>query len=185
LPATGLVVFFVDDQVFVRLWNGTVLPGVSLRLGLNLLRDYNADDASQPTPPYKWIAPGMIAWRWTAGELSWGYPLSLDGHVFDLAEFRPMVDAITFISPNTLESELQRYAPTFREQRLGFCYEHSRVVNVPWNLVQTDWRNRNAGMDADGFLTQWESGHRIALQGIYDGMIESVHQVFPLQWEAR
>jgi hypothetical protein len=96
LPAVGNVVFFVDDQVFVRDWEGLDPPGVSLRLGLHLTRDYAFGDQPQRVPKVRPLGPDRVTWQWAKGELSWGYPLSLDGHVFDLREIRPLIESLYF-----------------------------------------------------------------------------------------
>lgn len=184
VPVEGNVVFFVDDQVFIRPWIVVEESGLSLRHGLHLTRNYNSNDAPQAIPPYETLDDGRISWRWADGEMAWGYPLSLDGHVYHAGEMRAMIEAIEFRSPNTLESELQQFAPSFM-QRQATCYRQSKVVNVPWNTVQTDWVNRYAGLSSGEMLEHWEAGKRIALWGIDGVLNESVHQEFPLMLEAR
>ena len=184
LPSEGNVVFFVDDQVFVRPWTVVEEPGLSLRLGLHLTRNYNSSDALQPLPPHE-IDGEHVSWRWQDGQMAWGYPLSVDGHVYDAAEMRWMIAPIHFHSPNTLESALQHFTPRFME-RLGTCYRETKVVNIPWNSVQSDWMNRcGAGNEVDEMLTHWEAGKRINLSRIYGVLNESTHQEFPLMLEAR
>lgn len=182
LPSTGCVVFFVDDILFLRPWQVQETPNLSLRLGLNLTRNYASHDAPQPLPPYE-RTEEYITWRWVDGQIAWGYPLSVDGHIYDLAQLRPMIESISFHSPNTLESALQKF--TYQFDR-GYCYPLSKIVNVPWNLVQTDWSNRHAdGITADNLLDCWESGQQIDLK-LFEGVIpESVHQEFPLRLEPR
>jgi hypothetical protein len=184
LPKDGTVVFYVDDQVFIHPWFVTEKPGLSLRLGLNLTRDYAFGDRAQNLPPYEAVNDSMISWRWADGELSWRYPLSVDGHVFDADMLRTMIEQIEFHSPNTLESALQQFVPYFLE-RYGTCYRQSKVVNVPWTRVQTDYDNRYAGFSADDMLEQWEAGNQINLSQIDGALNESVHQEFPLILEPR
>jgi hypothetical protein len=183
----GSVLFFVDDQIFIRPWTVLEEAGLSLRLGLNLTQDYAFNDALQTLPPYEELPDGRIRWCWANGELSWGYPLSIDGHVFDAAQIKSMAGAIEFRSPNTLESELQRFNYAFYP-RYGTCYRESKVVGVPWNVVQGDWINRHmASVDtgSDAMLNYWETGKQIHLSHI-DGVLNaSVHQEFPLMLEDR
>jgi hypothetical protein len=186
LPHEGHVVFFVDDQVFVRPWFVEELPGLSLRLGAHLKHDYNSSNALQYLPLFK-ITCGLdhLAWDWSTGVGAWGYPLSVDGHVFEVSELRGLLERIAFRSPNTLESALQQFILLFLDRR-GTCYTMSRVVNIPWNRVQTDWINRcGEGNDADEMLGHWEEGQQIDLSQIYGVVNESVHQEFPLRLELR
>lgn len=185
LPRRECVVFFVDDQVFVRPWEIVERPGLSLRLGLHLTSNYASGGGVQAVPPHN-EADGVVTWRWRDGELAWGYPLSLDGHVFDGDEFRSMAESIEFTSPNTLEAGLQRFAERHMDAQ-GSCYTESRVVNVPWNRVQTDCDNRFAdgGDTADVMLAYWERGWRINIRPFANALNHSVHQEFPLTLEKR
>ena len=71
LPRDGCVVFFVDDQVFIRPWAVIERPDLSLRLGLHLTRNYNANDAPQPLPPYRKTPTSSPANSPGAPELGW------------------------------------------------------------------------------------------------------------------
>jgi len=181
----GNVVFFVDDQIFIRPWTVLEEPGLSLRLGLHLTREYAYNDAPQPLPPYVNHFDGRVRWRWGDGAYSWGYPLSVDGHVFESTSMRRMLESVDFHSPNTLESALQVFEP-FYAQRYGTCYRKSKVVNVPWNLVQSDWSNRHSSAGPImSMLEWWEAGKQIHLNHIDGVLNESVHQEFPLMLEDR
>lgn len=185
LPLEGNVVFFCDDQVFIRDWQVSEYPGLSLRLAPHLTREYAFNDAPLSLPPHEELLDGRLTWLWRTGVLSWGYPLSVDGHVFDLAQLRPLISALEFHSPNTLEAGLQRYNYAFLDTP-GTCYYQSRVVNVPWNMVQTDWHNRHGHeVTAEALLDAWEAGQQIDLRDIDGVLNESVHQEFPLVLEAR
>lgn len=185
LSDASTVICFVDDQLFLRRWQVLEQPGLSLRLGLNLTYDYNSYEERMPLPTFQPYHPELLlAWQWGEGVASWGYPLSLDGHVFDGVEFRRLVEAIEFHSPNTLESGLQIFRPNFAA-RTGFCYATSKVVNVPWNQVQTDWSNRHGvGNDPDTLLTCWEAGQRLAVEQFYGYVNRSVHEELPLVLKA-
>lgn len=185
LPPSGVVVFFVDDQLFIRPWDAIELPGLSLRLAPHLTHCYNYGDALQPLPAFTSIN-GYLSWSWGCGSYSWNYPLSVDGHLYYLEELRPMIEALDFTSPNTLEAGLQVYVPRFLG-RAGFCYPQSRVVNVPWNTVQSNWQNRQSteGYTAEVLLQRWEVGYQIALSAFEGVENRSEHQEFPLLLEQR
>lgn len=186
LPSAGSVVFFVDDQVFIRPWTVIDKPGLSLRHGLHLTRNYNSNDAAQPLPPYR-MDGEFVMWRWEDGQLAWAYPLSVDGHVFGASEMATLLGCLEFTSPNTLESAMQRYLPAFA-YREGICYTETRVVNIPWNRVQDECPNRCADdrlTSADEMLRHWEMGCQIDLTPLMGILNESVHQEFPLLLEPR
>ncbi len=178
------VIFFVDDIVFIRSWDGSGEPGLSLRLAPHLTYNYATGNTPQQVPVLE-SDGDRLTWKWGNGQGAWSYPLSVDGHVFNVAEMRKMLTSVLFSSPNTMESALQAFLFAFLE-RTGKCYRESKVVNVPWNRVQTDWHMLcGKGNDAEQMLAYWESGKQIDLNGIYGVLNESVHQEFPLKLESR
>lgn len=185
LPTSGDVICFVDDQIFIRHWDGWATSGLSLRHGLHLTSNYSTRE-QQPLPAYcdEFVGEDLISWRWSEGRAAWGYPLALDGHVFTAREFRAWLEPLEFTSPNTLEAGLQRYLPQFAD-RVGFCYRKAKVVNIPWNRVQTDYPNRFGLFTAEDMLRIWEGGQRLNLSAYDDVLPQSVHEEFPLEVEPR
>lgn len=187
IPRHGNLVFFVDDIVFIRPWKRLEIPNLSLRHGIHLTHNYSTAGALQPLPPLYPCGEDMVTWKWSEGILAWGYPLSTDGHIYDSTEIFQMTDSVQFHSPNTLEAAWQQYVSHFMN-RWAICYTEAKVVNVPWNRVQTDFENRysaNPTMSADEFLSYWESGKQIDLASLNSQIISSVHQEFPLSLESR
>ncbi len=182
IPDRGNVVFFVDDQVFIRSWRVEELPFLSLRLGLHLTHCYPTNK-EQLVPSLQSFG-NHLWWLWSQGDGDWGYPLSIDGHVFEANVIRTMICEVDFRSPNTLEFQLQRFVSYF-SLLSGLCYRNAKVVNIPWTRVQTDWENRSMNLSADDMLAHWEAGRRIDLRGIYGVLNESCHQEFPLVLEDR
>lgn len=187
IPRGGNVTFFVDDIVFVRSWNRFETPGLSLRHGIHLTHNYSTAGALQPLPNLYPCGEELVTWKWSEGQLAWAYPLSTDGHVYDAIEMSDLAQSVHFTSPNTFEAAMQAHVSRFMD-RWGICYHHAKVVNVPWNRVQTDYENRfsrNVLATSDELLFHWESGKQIDLR-IFEGqVIQSVHQEFPLTLESR
>lgn len=184
VPPSGNVVFFVDDQVFIRPWQVSEQPGLSLRLASHLTRCYTMS-LPMPTPTFVSSNGDKVSWRWADGVLDWRYPLSLDGHVFSAAEMRELIEKVSFFSPNSLEAALQVFLPTFLG-REGVCYHGAKIVNVPWNRVQKECANRfGAGPTSDEMLALWEEGKQIDLSGVCGAVNESCHQEFEFRTEAR
>ncbi len=169
--ATRRVFFLVDDIVFTepvdlallgRMATPACVP--SLRLGRNLSWSYTTAKV-QPLPRFREVTVSgsagartrLLAWRWIAGELDWGYPLSLDGNIFQTNEIRGLMKGIAYTSPNTLEAELQRYRRLF-SLRWGVCFPKSRLVNLPINRVQSDVPNIHGDIHQDDLLALWETG---------------------------
>lgn len=189
----GVVFFLVDDIVFIaptdlgefaRCDPFQYVP--SLRLGAQLTYCY-AHDRPLPLPPFLEGGPGGSAlrtWRWSEGILDWGYPLSVDGHFFSVAECRFMASRCLFRAPNSFEAALQGFHSQFT-QRLGACCETSRIVNIPANRVQGEIANRSAPGTAKEYLVSWEAGLAIDRRPLYGIRPVSVHQEIPLTFTPR
>lgn len=96
---------------------------------------------------------------------------------------RHWITALDFNSPNAFESQLQRFTQEFEH---GFCYEHSRVVNIPCNRVQQGYPNRvGTQHSVDAMLEAWEAGLHIDTRALYGVVNKSVHQELPLTLVAR
>jgi hypothetical protein len=121
----------------------------------------------------------LLAWLWKYGELDWKYPLSLDGHIFKRMEILALLKTLDFDSPNRLEEKLQKFQAVF-SWRLGVCYAKSRLVNIPYNRVNTDIKNRHGSVHQENMLRIWNKGYRIDRKSYYGIVNESAHQEFPL-----
>jgi hypothetical protein len=178
------VVFFVDDQVFIRTWSGLNTVGLSLRLDPRLTKCYTMN-CEQLVPSFE-PTPVLLRWRWDAGQFDWAYPLSVDGHVFDAKKIADLLKKATFTSPNTMEASLQALTTDYLlDYPFGFCYREAKVVNVPLNKVQLDFENRHAGGNVEDLLISWERGQQLAIESLYDVVSESAHQELPVALEVR
>jgi len=165
------VLFFTDDGIFldpfdlddaVRWDPRSNVFALTKGKGL---RHCFLTDRPQALPVFETPPDGaeeFLCWRWKDAEVGdWSYPLSLDGHVLGRQELSILMDAIPFRSPNTLEAALQVYVPLFLPRR-GLSYPREKLVNIPVNTVQRDWRNRDTGLhSASELLAKWNEGLRI------------------------
>jgi len=186
------VFFLVDDLLFIEPVDLARLAAFdcrthvpSLRLGLNLSRCYTlqaeqARPAAEPVPGQ----PELISWRWEEGEHDWGYPLSVDGHLFDRREMAIMARHAMFSAPNSFEDALQAYRDLF-VGRIGVCYRKSRLVNIPCNKVQVENRNLAGTIHPDLLLVQWQQGLQMDYRQLLGVANESAHQEIPLRFTPR
>lgn len=191
------VVFFVDDLIFIepvdmaafaRLGNPYVVP--SLRLGENI-RYANTGTLPASKPLFSGFPVDrettatdgeLLCWRWGLGGLDWGYPLSVDGHVFQRAEILAFSRAIDFDSPNRFEANLQKFG-FLCQCRVGVCFRKSRIVNIPYNRVQSDYENMHGDVHQDEMLEMFEQGYRINRNAYYGITNSCVHEELPLKVE--
>lgn len=160
------IFFLVDDIVFIRGFDMADLSAIdlsryvpSMRLGLNVDFCYPVR-APQPLPPHQMQPNGLISWEWRNGVLDWGYPTSVDGHLFPQAEILLMAQLAHYKAPNSFEDALASFESLFA-RRAGLCFPQSRLVNIPANKVQTENRNIASNVQPDWLLDRWNAGYRM------------------------
>ena len=141
--------FFTDDDVlYFPVEENEVLKFLeedqevfcfSLRLGLNTTFCYtmNTDNKLHGVEE---IGNDFIKWNWSKSYMDYGYPLSVDGHIFRTKEIMKMIKKTPFHNPNTLEEHLQMFDNFPKEYMVA--YSHSVLVNSPTNIVNETHPNR-------------------------------------------
>jgi hypothetical protein len=122
-------------------------------------------------------------WNWLKASGDWGYPMSVDGHIFRYADIFPLAQQIEFNNPNTFEFELNRNP--IRARPMMTCYAESVVVNLPVNRVQHEFENRAGGVhgvSVEQLNASFLAGKRVNLAPIYAlNDNRACHQDIPLQ----
>lgn len=178
------IIFLVDDNLFIEDVDMEDFAKFStdkfvstLRMGVNLSECFPLQ-RKQPQPeflPYLLKEPDKIVWRWDQSTYDWGYPLSLDGHLFSTREITVMTELISFNAPNSYESNLQRFNWLFLS-RLGVSYCKAKIVNVACNKVQSENNNICGNIHQDYLLEQWHKGFQMNYRQIYGFVNKSAHQ---------
>ncbi len=190
---TSRVFFLVDDILFIEPVDLQTLTSFdtrdfvpSLRLGNHLTRCYTMN-MPQAVPRHEIIqiaTDELLIWKWSNGSLDWGYPLSVDGHIFDRQEILYFLQNTDFTAPNTLEGHLQKHLEYFKN-RWGVCYPKGRIVNIPWNKVQSENDNLHGTVHQNDLLDHWTKGFCIDVQSFYGVKNLSCHQEFELKLKKR
>ena len=165
------VAFLTDDIIFkdnVNLQNIGIVLGsndqilaFSLRMGLHIHECWSVNK-EQPFPPGQIVPPNMFVWNWREGAYDWGYPFSVDGHVFRKSSFAHMVSGLSFNNPNTFEDAIQVLMNIPDMQQGMVCHTLSSLVNLPINRVQDTHQNRCGLEDSDFLLNEyWVKGKKI------------------------
>jgi hypothetical protein len=180
-----LTMFLVDDDVLIygcslddprirSLHLDDEILCVSLRLAPSIDHCY-VKDLTTPAPT---MLPGLrFSWIDQLGD--WGYPMSLDGHIFRTSDVLPLMHGAVFTNPNTLETILAASNPC---RPLMACVPRQIVVNVPANRVQ-DYPSRNMGESTDWLNMQYCGGNRLNLDAVIAAAHgRAVHQEISLQF---
>lgn len=165
------VVFLCDDDIVTRPFMDVApdflfsefreLLCVSLRLGMNTTYCYPLK-RNQRTPNWKTNLYKSLLWEWEGSECDWGYPGSLDGHIFNRNLLRAILSDAKFSNPNELEESLAAACEKLsRSFPLMACYESSFITGNPINRVNTTHPNRFG----DSFYRDEEELNQIYLRG--------------------
>lgn len=194
LDADEYVTFLTDDSYFYR-----DLPEVdpcavlaaesealcfSLRLGRNTNTCYPLKGRYQEAPEFI-DGGGYLMWEWAKGDADFGYPGSLDGHIFrrnDLMNFIESDDG--WWNPNTLEDVLCR--SIYRTSRKYMAsFERSVLVGVPANRTSESHTGNRFGekhfVDHGWLNYQYVNGGRIMFPDVHRDAITGAHQELSLE----
>lgn len=111
----------------------------------------------------------LLRWKWNTkiNSPDWSYPLSVDGNIFFRNEILAICRNISFMSPNSLEGNMQVYKDYYACNN-GICYPKAKMINVPCNVVQIEYNNRVTGMfTAEELLLIWHKNERIIIDDFY------------------
>jgi hypothetical protein len=181
--------FFTDDDIIYRTLKEEDLTRhleedkdafcFSTRLGLNTNKCYtmNCDNVIRPS----FEDDTFISWDWKVHYMDFGYPLSVDGHIFRTKEIFKLTKKVNFSNPNTYEASLQMF-DNFPRNKM-WSYKHSALVNSPSNIVQNTFQNRKGethGVSTKDLNDAFLSGGFIELDKIDFSNIVGCHQELEL-----
>jgi hypothetical protein len=188
-PDDGTVTFLCDDDVVYRPWLELPAPAElleedddlicwSLRLGANCLWQYPTGLAQ--------LWPGLNPWLWQIGQGDFGYPGSVDGHVFRAGDVRWMLYGREYPNPTALECVLvEGCARMAAERPLMGCYPLSVLVGVPVNRVSIQSNVRHGEQfpaPAQELLSSFLTGGRLDLDAVDFSSVDAAHVELELPW---
>jgi len=110
----------------------------------------------------------------------WGYPHTVDMAIYRKKDIEHDFRMMEYYNPNSLESEWSSRTQMIRQY--GFCYETSKIVNLPLNLVQDSHRS-NPHMKVEELqpkqlLTLFLDGYKMDIAPIFKINNTSVHMEY-------
>jgi hypothetical protein len=187
--SSDFVMFLVDDQILYRrpdfdhkdildVFTHPAMACISLRLGLNTKHTYQTDTpcvmptfTRQPNDFCIWNRLGVSVTE------NFGYPLSVDAHIFRKTMIDAFLRVIEFDTPNSLEGNLQGHVA--HTPMLMACRPQNCFINSPINRVQDAYRNKFGTVffkSQEGLNTSYIDGKRIDLSRIDLSNINACHQ---------
>jgi hypothetical protein len=107
------------------------------------------------------------------------YPLSTDGHIFNTKLIKDLLIEIDFNNPNTLEAYLQRFVVANSIPKTIKCFNESKLVSIPANLVNETFMNRHGlefSMSEKELNYRYISGESIDLNSMDFSNINGPHK---------
>jgi len=158
---------FCDLKECTNALNHTQAYAFYLRLGLHVTECYS-ENRSQGLPRTVYLYDDVYAWRFATGNGDWGYPHSVDMTIVRTSKIKKQIQKLDFNTPNTLEA-VWAWKGNPPMQKFGLCFSASKMVNLPLNIVQSDYKNRNMEYSANDLHHHFKQGQKInivPLQGI-------------------
>lgn len=194
LSSNNLLAFLTDDIIFkdkvdinqiseIMTSNSNVMT-FSLRLGLHI-KDCYALDKAQPVPMGNVYPPNLFVWEWRNSEMDWGYPFSVDGHIFRKDQACQWFTGLNYSHPNSFEEIMQMCRDLPDVPPLVVSFVTSRLVNLPINRVQDTHTNRCGDIESDSLLDEWNNGLKINVSKFHQFLNTGVHQELPIDFEER
>jgi hypothetical protein len=124
------------------------------------------------------VVDGLWLWKGLPGD--WGYPMSVDGHIYRTSQLKPVINSLNFSNPNTFEGILDQHRIDLPYM---VCLDNSPLLNIPVNKVQTANGNHCGSISAEYLNEVYLSGRQISLSNISGFENISAHQEIPLIFE--
>jgi hypothetical protein len=141
------IMFAVDDIIVTDFVNLSACVtsletykawGFFLRLGKNITYAYSSKK-NTPIPVGKDLSGNLFLWQFPKGVSNWGYPNSLDMTIYRKKNLHDFFEKENFTNPNTFEGIWDTKYASYTQ--MGLCYLHSKIVNIPMNIVQPTCHN--------------------------------------------
>lgn len=141
------VFFLVDDIIFIRSFSfgsdnlQKTYSNYIFSPRLDKFKTYQYTSLkNQNIPNYK-ILDNFMFWNWQVSEGDWSYVFSVDGNVYNRHQINIMASCISYCSPNSFESNMNRFRYILYKKK-GICFvENSVLVNLVLNRVQNEIDN--------------------------------------------
>lgn len=141
--------------------------GFYLRNGRNLTNCYPYGGAAQPLPPMHQEQDMIFSWRFCEGSFDWMYPRTVDMALYRKKDIESDLRIYSYYSPNRLEDIWNLHAQAVITKK-GLCYHASKIVNMPLNRVQHDYRNRAMQeWTSQGLLHEFLAGKKMDIVPLY------------------
>ncbi len=177
--SSNYVTFAVDDMIVTdsidfaecsQFLEKTHAYGFYLRLGQNI-DDCWSSGQHEGIPELHQVQEHIYSWQFKTGIGNWAYPNTVDMTIYRKKDLENHFRKVSFSNPNYLEDQ-------FNEKNLeliGLCYETSKVLNIPLNIVSTTTETKHINLPTRILLDQFNAGLKIDITPLYRFNNTSAH----------
>lgn len=151
--------------------------GFYLRLGKNITQCYTLSVYKDfALPAFESFDSGLLRWSLAGAPYDWSYVHSLDMTIFRKSDLQWLITMLEYTTPNSLDLALNQYKKTNWQ---GLCYEHSKIVNIPLNIVQENKIDHNmALLSTTELLEEFMLGFKIDIHALASVDNKSPHHAY-------
>ncbi len=171
----------VDLKVCIEAMEETKAYGFYLRLGSHVDHCYMLG-SPQNIPPLTQVGEAF-AWQFGSGELDWKYPNSVDFTIYRKDEVNKRVGKLEFYNPKTLEERWAEKGNT--KKKVGLCFAHSKVVNIPLNLTELSPNRAIHSYSREDLLKRFLDGLKIDITPFHQVKNNSPHMEYEVAFIGR
>ena len=169
--ASDFVMFLTDDSVFIK---DVIVPNkvladikknpfsksLSLRLGIGL----------NNLPNDIKVTKDLLSWNYYRYKKlsNWGYPFSIDGHIYAKEIIHYLIDKIVFTNPSSLEMFFYAYIYKHKWISEGFSFLEGKLLSFPLNMVQNVENNQSSGLDVNIMNEKYLNGFELVYPEIHE-----------------
>ncbi len=170
---SAFVLFGVDDQVAtdfidlkkcMEMMEKTGAYGFYLRLGQQIT-DFYQCGRKQSVPQSVLLAQRIYAWNIHIGHSDWEFFNTLDMTLYRKKDLKAPFEKMRYKTPNSLEFTWAKEVHPERE--IGLYFEHSKVVNIPLNIVSRTGNSHMNYLSVEELLSKFEQGLKIDIDPLY------------------
>ncbi len=177
------VLFSVDDIIITNDVNiseciywleVTNAHGFYLRLGTHLNYCYSCN-TPQAVPEHATlnVKRNILAWQFECSEYDWNYHNTVDLTLYRKEKLISLFETFDFVSPNFLEGDWAQHLP---QRTVGLCYEHSKMINIPLNIVtENAFNNAMKLYSTQELLELFENGLKMDITPMYQMTNRAAH----------
>jgi hypothetical protein len=163
---------FTDLKTCMEMMDQTKAYGFYLRLGNHINYSYQLS-RDQSVPQSVDLGSGIFAWNIKVGYSDWDFPNTLDMTLYRKEDLQAPFEKMRYKTPNSLEFCWAK--EVHPEHEIGLYFDHSKVVNLPLNIVSRTGNPHMNFLSTPELLSKFEQGLKIDIEPLYKVENNSPH----------